>query len=159
CAISRTHCLWSIVVCQLLLRAILRRMPYTGPMSRRIPSQPDLQAELLSGQVRLLRAMSEVTGLEPSNLARAARLAPSTVNRVLSGGQQSVISTVSVAALARVVEGRLAELGDPAPLRQRWDAAQKAWNGLAFLEPALSGVEVVGYVEAGAWQSTPEWPL
>jgi SOS-response transcriptional repressor LexA len=96
-------------------------------------------------------------------LAKAANLAPSTVNRALVGsGPPTVLSTVSIAALARVVEGRLAELaelGDAALLRQRWEAALKAWNGLVFRHQALSGVEVVGHVQAGAWQSALEWPL
>ena len=50
-----------------------------------IASQAKLQRELLDGQVRLLRAMVQIAEMEPSNLARAANLAPSTVNRVLSG--------------------------------------------------------------------------
>jgi SOS-response transcriptional repressor LexA len=123
-----------------------------------------MQAQLLAGQARLLRAMSEVSGLEPSNLARLARLAPSTVNRALvNGAAATVLSTVSIAALARVVEGRLAEMavlgGDPAPRRMRWEAALRAWNGLVFLEGGLSGVEVVGHVQAGEWQEAVEWPL
>ena len=123
-----------------------------------VPTQAELQRELLPGQVRLLRAMVQITDLEPSKLARAAGLAPSTVNRVLSGEQQTVISTLTIAALARAVERRLAELGDPAPRRQQWESALKEWNGLAMLNPELRGIEVIGHVKSGEWQTSLKWP-
>jgi SOS-response transcriptional repressor LexA len=122
-----------------------------------IASQAKLQRELLDGQVRLLRAMVQIAEMEPSNLARAANLAPSTVNRVLSGEQHTVISTLTIAALTRAVERRLAEFGDPAR-RQQWESAIKEWNALATLNPELRGIEVVGHVLAGEWQTALKWP-
>lgn len=108
--------------------------------------------ELRSAQRDLLRGMIAVTGWTATELARAAAIAPSTVNRPLAGETKHALSSKTLAALKAAVMRRLNDVADPPAARRQWRAILRTYDPMSVADDDDDGtsVAVTGYVGAGA---------
>lgn len=135
-------------------------------------------AELREAQRRLVRHLAAVCGWDPTQLARAAGLAASTINRFLNS--KEVTHTLSARTLDKIInacEERLSQLAeeitDDATKQallarvasigdlkiSRWSELLKDIQGkLVNRGVRLDAIQVVGAVQAGRWVEAVRWP-
>ncbi len=155
------------------------------PQAKRRPSAADAEQERARTYVREILAE---TGWSPTELARKAGLAPSTLNRFLNQEVKHTLSRRSIAKIAEAAgkaqahqgaskaiaqleqqiadlpEGREREqlLRSLAEIRahEALGAAMQSWDLYTARAKSanLSFMPVRGTVEAGAWREAMEWP-
>lgn len=127
-------------------------------------NDPERLEELREQAREWLRRACALTGWKPSQLAKAAGLAPSTVNRFLKSDVDHVLSTKTVAAILEAVERQIrATKASPAENKRRLEE-------LLELRQMLGGgatgdrrqqqpsVLIVGAVQAGGYTAALELP-
>ncbi len=98
--------------------------------------------------------MSRRLEIAPTTLAKKAALAPSTVNRFLSGKGQSNLGATTIDALVKATATLWADrLGSIGQLNVAPELAE-----ISGPLTSVMSVSVVGAVQAGAYQEAAEWP-
>lgn len=109
---------------------------------------------------RWLKLMCRLSGLRPTELARAAGLAPSTVNRFLYGRPKHRLSATTIQkidqAAAHAYEVRVKmTMGQRAINHDSLPTDAEAAGVPEELMPQM--ITVVGFVQAGHWRESAEW--
>jgi phage repressor protein C with HTH and peptisase S24 domain len=117
---------------------------------------PTHDETLREAQRALVRDAAGLCEWTPTELARAAKLAPSTFNRFLGSDVAHLLSTRSISKLLDAADRRVTELSadriKAKALAGRWARINQTYQGALPQPPKTAGstVPLVGYVGAGA---------
>lgn len=121
--------------------------------------------QLIAEQKRLLDVLIRLGNWKPTNLAEAAHLAPSTVNKFRKASTPTALSYRTVTKLLDATEKRLhamnagrEQLREFASVRESagWQDTIDAWE--ASQRNATLSIIVIGAVGMGTFLQEPEWP-
>lgn len=138
----------------------MRGSPQTCPMTTRTAKARDLA--LRERQRAFIRKAANWAGWTPTELARAAGLAPSTLNRFLNQEVAHVLSAKTLDAIRTAVAGHFGSSSDYTPdqvqtlLRRIEAGVEDPTANVTLL--GSPNLDVCGAVQAGSFTEAVEWP-